>query len=116
VQVVALAFLMSRTEKRGIGHNPRTKEQIEIPASQSPQFKAEKPERRRIERAFPGSHIEIKTDGSHRFVPSIQLKAVSIRKSILRHTRRNAFLSLLNGFDGGGLAYAVDKYLKYRGD
>ena len=42
VQVVGFGVFDVKNREARIGHNPRTKEQIEIPASRSPQFKAGK--------------------------------------------------------------------------
>ena len=42
VQVVGFGVFDVKSREARIGHNPRTKEQIEIPASKSPQFKAGK--------------------------------------------------------------------------
>ena len=42
VQMVGFGVFEVKSREARIGHNPRTKEQIEIPASNSPQFKAGK--------------------------------------------------------------------------
>lgn len=42
VQVVGFGVFDVKFREARIGHNPRTKEQIEIPATKAPQFKAGK--------------------------------------------------------------------------
>lgn len=42
VQLVGFGVFEVKTRDARVGHNPRTKEQIEIPASRLPQFKAGK--------------------------------------------------------------------------
>lgn len=42
VQLVGFGVFEVKTREARVGHNPRTKEQIEIPASRLPQFKAGK--------------------------------------------------------------------------